>query len=413
MITSADGLESVSETARRATMLLGELIAFESISARSNLDIVAHVQAFLAGEGIAARIIPNATGEKAALLATIGPADRPGVILSAHTDVVPVAGQDWSVPPFQATERDGRIHGRGATDMKGFVACVLAAVPALRAAATATPVHIAFSFDEELGCLGVDGLLAEIGALPVRPALCIVGEPTGMRVVRGHKGKLARRVTIFGRGGHSALPHRAANALYAAAEIVTGLRALAAECAAKADAPDYDPPYTTVHVGSLHAGGALNLVPDRAVLEFEIRSVAGTDVGALLERIDALIETAVAPLRAVAPEARTEITDLGAYPALDLAADRPEIAFLQSLAGTAEPAGTVAFGTEAGLYAAAGIPTLVCGPGDIARAHKADEWIGTDELHAACAMLSRLAGRLHTPIDAQLQRAAFPAETTD
>ena len=378
--------------------LLSDLIAFPSISSRSNLDIISYVESFLANLGIPSRRIPDATGEKASLLASLGPPDRPGVILSAHSDVVPVEGQDWSSPPFTATVRDGRVVGRGATDMKGFLAVVLAHASRLRDAATAAPVHLAFSYDEEVGCRGAPDLAAAAAALPARPALCIVGEPTGLRVIRAHKGKVARRITVTGRGGHSALPHRAANAVTTAARLAAALADLAEELETSADCRlPFDPPWTTVHVGSLHGGGALNLVPDRAVLEFEIRMVPGADADALLARIDARLAELRDDLRRRAPETDIRVEDMLAYPALDTPAAHPALAAVARLAGDATPPGTVSFGTEGGIYAAAGIPTVVCGPGDISRAHKADEWIGLDELAAASRMMDRLAAALGRP----------------
>jgi acetylornithine deacetylase len=322
-------------------------------------------------------------------------------VLSAHTDVVPVAGQDWSTPPFTATQKDNRIVGRGTTDMKGFIASVLAHVPHFKAATSKTPIHIALSYDEEVGCLGAPDLVAEIAAAPIKPVLCIVGEPTGLSVGYAHKGKVARRVIVTGRGGHSALPHRAANAVFAAARIAGFIEEIADRTAAlrRRHVAAFDPPYTTIHVGSLHGGTALNFVPDRATLEFEIRYTPATDVNALLGEIDAYIAGARERLKAQAPEADITVEDMASYPALMTASTSPVVAVAQRLAGRADNATTVSFGTEAGLYAQAGIPTVVCGPGDIGRAHKADEWIGLDELAASDRMMQRLASQLDKPVE--------------
>jgi acetylornithine deacetylase len=382
-----------------AAAILRRLIAFESVSARSNLDILAWIEAWLATHGVTSRRLPNATGDKAALLASIGPDDKPGIVLSAHMDVVPVAGQAWSSPSFEATLRDGRIHGRGATDMKGFIACVLARVQTFAAAASETPVHIALSYDEEVGCAGADDLVAAIAGLPARPGLCIVGEPTGLRVARAHKGKIARRVLFTGRAGHSALPHKAANAVEAAARFAADLATLGASLSARVDRA-FDPPVSTVHVGSLHGGDALNVVPDRAALEFEVRTLPGEDEAALMRRLDVMVATADGALRAQAPEAGVRCETISGYPGLDTPPDARAVALGSILAGFSEAPITIAFGTEAGLYARAGIPTVVCGPGDIGRAHKADEWIGLDELAGADAMMARIAARLGRPIDA-------------
>jgi len=382
----------------RTLAILKELIAFETVSARSNLAIVDHIVALLKAEGIAARPIPNATGDKASILATIGPSDRPGIALSAHTDVVPVEGQDWSSDPFAMEIRDGRVYGRGSTDMKGFVAVVLAHVGAFKHAATAAPVHLCLSYDEELGCLGAPDLVAEVARLPAPPALCLVGEPTSLRVARAHKGKFARRLTFTGRGGHSALLHRAASAIEAATEVASGLFALGRDLRVVTD-DAFEPPFTSLHVGSIHGGTALNLVPDRATLEFEARTLPGTDAAALNARIEAIIGEARARLQAQAPEAGIAVETLSDYPGLDTPADSAAIRLVSALAGSNEAPVTLAFGTEAGLYHAAGIPTVVCGPGDIGRAHKADEWIGLDELAAACTLMQRLAARLGEPLD--------------
>jgi acetylornithine deacetylase len=373
--------------------ILRDLIAFESVSHRSNLDIVDYIGALLRKAGVPYRLIPNAAGDKASILATIGPVERPGIVLSAHTDVVPVEGQDWSSPPFAATLREGRLYGRGSSDMKGFVASVLAYVPIFAASARAVPVHLAFSYDEEIGCAGAPDLVAAVAALPVRPSLCIVGEPTGMRVAYAHKGKLARRVTVLGRGGHSALPHRAANAVEAAAAIACDLAALGGELRAVSNAA-FDPPWSSVHVGSLHGGGALNLVPDRAVLEFEVRTLPGTDAADLIARIDAILERARRRIREQAAETDVRVEEISAYPGLDTPAGSAAVEIASKLAASNAPPLTLAFGTEAGLYAEAGIPTVVCGPGDISRAHKADEWIGLDELASAGRMIQRLADRV-------------------
>jgi acetylornithine deacetylase len=374
----------------RTTQILRDLIRFESISSNSNLDIVSYIEEILRADGIPARRVPSPDGRKSSLLATIGPADQPGVVLSAHTDVVPVEGQSWSVPPFEGTIRGDRIYGRGATDMKGFIAVVLAHLPHFVAAAKNTPIHLAFSYDEEVGCRGAPDLVRTLTAAVAPPALAVVGEPTAMRVVRAHKGKVARRLTVTGRTGHSAMPHRAANAVDAAAAIAHGLRGIAGEEMARGGDPAFDPPFTSVHVGSLHGGGALNIVPDRAVLEYEIRTLPGRDGGGILARIDALVDDERRRLKTTAPEADIVSEELSSYPALDTSIADPATLLVARLALDVQPATTVAFGTEAGLYAQAGIPTLVCGPGDMARGHKADEWIGVDELLAASAMMDRL-----------------------
>lgn len=377
---------------------LDRLIGFATVSAQSNLELIDYVEAVLASEGIKARRIPDSTGRKASLLATIGPSDRAGIVLSAHSDVVPAEEPNWSSPPFIASLRDNRLYARGSCDMKGFIACILASIGSFKRMASATPVHLALSYDEEIGCRGAPDLVAAVAGLEAMPALCIVGEPTSLKVVSAHKGKVAKRITVTGLTGHSALPHRAANAVTAAARIASLIDDLARECAATASLQSpFDPPYTTLHVGSLHGGSALNLVPDRAVIEFEIRSLPDTDVASLLKRIEAGIAEQRNHLRQSAPEADIRVEEISAYPGLATHADGPLSIVAQLAASDARPA-TVSFGTEAGLYSAAGIATLVCGPGNMTRAHKADEWIGLDELAATNRMMERLAQRLDQPI---------------
>ena len=387
-------------TAQQTTIgILKSLVGFPSISSESNLDIVAWIENYLSQHGVRSRRIPDRTGQKASLLATIGPQDRSGIVLSAHTDVVPVAGQDWTSPPFTATQSGNRIVGRGTTDMKGFIACVLSHVPRFKEAERETPVHISLSYDEELGCLGAPDLVDEVAKLMATPALCIVGEPTGLRAVHAHKGKIGRRLIFTGRGGHSALPHRAANAVMAAARFCTFLDQLADRTKDTAQDGAFEPPYTTIHVGSLHGGTALNFVPDRAVVEFEIRDIPGADVASLLKAIDAYVAAEDASLKAQAPEAGIAVEPISSYPSLMTPAQGAAVAAVQRLAQRSDPAGTVSFGTEAGIYAKAGIPTVVCGPGDIGRAHKADEWIGIDELEEADKMMERLAANLGRPAE--------------
>jgi acetylornithine deacetylase len=378
---------------------LDRLIGFATVSAASNLELIDYVEAVLATEGIKARRILDSTGRKASLLATIGPSDRAGIVLSAHSDVVPAEEPNWTSPPFTASLRDNRLHGRGSCDMKGFIACVLASIGSFKRLASVTPVHLALSYDEEVGCHGAPDLVAAVARLEAMPALCIVGEPTSLKVVSAHKGKVAKRIIVTGLTGHSAMPHRAANAVTAAARIVSLIDELAQECAAKASASSsFDPPYTTLHVGSLHGGSALNLVPDRAVIEFEIRSLPDTDVAALLKRIEAGIAEQRNQLRQSAPDAGIRVEDMSAYPGLATREDDPALSIVAQLAGSDAKPATVSFGTEAGLYSAAGMTTIVCGPGNMARAHKADEWIGLDELAATNRMMERLALKLGQPI---------------
>lgn len=380
--------------------IFDRLMAFDTVSAKPNMDLMLYVQGLLAEAGIAAQLIPDATGGKANLFATVGPAGVPGVMLSGHTDVVPVEGQSWTKPPFALTEEDGRFYGRGATDMKGF--CALAIDAMLKAAALeqagrplAVPLHLALSYDEEIGCMGVRSLVDMLAQAPVKPRFCIVGEPTGMQVATGHKGKVALRATCTGREGHSALAPLALNALHLAADFIGEVRRLQARIAAEGPFDgDYDVPYTTVHAGKMQGGVQVNIVPNRATVDFEIRSLAGVDVSALIRELEAGAEAIVAPLRAAFPEAAIAVERLWDYPGLGTPSDAAVVNFVKSLTG-ANGTIKVAFGTEGGLFdARLGVATVICGPGSMAQGHKPDEFVTVEQMARCDEMLAGLVGRL-------------------
>lgn len=379
--------------------ILDRLIAFETVSSLPNIDLMVWVRDLLATAGIAATLIPDTDGKKANLYATIGPADRPGVLLSGHTDVVPVTGQTWTRPPFRLTEADGRFYGRGATDMKGFVACALSA--ALRAAhrPLATPLHLALSYDEEVGCLGVRSLLDMLAAAPIRPLMCIVGEPTGMQVATGHKGKIALRATCTGREGHSALAPMALNALHLGADFLGAVRRLQASIAADGRRDgDYDVPYTTLHVGKMMGGVQVNIVPSTCTLDFEIRNLAGDDPQLLIDRLRTEAAAIAAPYRAEFPEAAIVVERLWDYPGLGTPTNAGVVQFVKALTG-ANGTMKVAFGTEGGLFSARlGIPTVICGPGSMSQGHKPDEWVSLDQIARCEAMLATLTDRLEAGV---------------
>lgn len=372
------------------------LMAFDTVSAKPNMDLMLYVQGLLAEAGIAAQLIPDATGGKANLFATVGPAGVPGVMLSGHTDVVPVEGQSWTKPPFALTEEDGRFYGRGATDMKGF--CALAIDAMLKAAALeqagrplAVPLHLALSYDEEIGCMGVRSLVDMLAQAPVKPRFCIVGEPTGMQVATGHKGKVALRATCTGREGHSALAPLALNALHLAADFLNAVRALQARVAAEGVRDgDYDVPYTTLHVGKMQGGVQVNIVPNTATLDFEIRSLAEDDPETLIADLRTAAEAIVAPLRAEYPEAAIRVDRLWDYPGLGTPSEAAVVNFVKGLTG-ANGTMKVAFGTEGGLFSERlGIPTVICGPGSMAQGHKPDEYVSVEQMARCAAMLDAL-----------------------
>ena len=375
--------------------ILARLIGFDTTSSKPNLALMDWVQELLAAAGITAQILPDASGGKANLYATIGPQDRPGVMLSGHTDVVPVDGQVWTRPPFVLTEAEGRYYGRGATDMKGFVASALAAALMAARRPLATPLHLALSYDEEVGCLGVASLIDMLAHAPHLPAMCIVGEPTGMQVATGHKGKIALRAACTGREGHSALAPMALNALHLGADFLGALRRLQDEVAESGLRDgDYDVPYTTLHVGKMQGGVQVNIVPNLCTLDFEIRNLAGDDPQALIDRLRLEADRITAPLKAAFPEAAITIDRLWDYPGLGTPSSAPVVQFVKSLTG-ANGTMKVAFGTEGGLFSTRlGIPTVICGPGSMAQGHKPDEWVSVEQITRCDAMLAALLDRL-------------------
>ncbi|CDX30132.1 Acetylornithine deacetylase (ArgE) [Mesorhizobium sp. SOD10] len=375
--------------------ILERLIAFPTVSRDSNLDLIGYAADLLEANGIASQLTHSTDGHKANLFVTIGPADRPGIMLSGHTDVVPVDGQDWTLPPFAMTERDGKLFGRGAADMKGFVASALAACIKASKMPLRTPLHLALSYDEEVGCLGVRDLIDMLSAAPQRPLLCIVGEPTNMQVATGHKGKLAARALCKGREGHSALAPLALNAIHLGCDFVRALRdeqdRLARDGARDGD---YDVPYTTVHVGKINAGVALNIVPNLCVVDFEIRNVAADNAAGILDRLRTAASRIAADAASIAPEAAIDIEITNTYPGLDTPAASDAVAFVKSLTG-ANSTMKVAFGTEGGLFSRdLGTPAVVCGPGSMAQGHKPDEFVSVEQLRRCDEMLERLLSRL-------------------
>ena len=379
--------------------LLQRLIAFPTISRDPNRALINFCADLLRAAGAQVTLIEDDTGQKANLYATVGPRDRPGILLSGHTDVVPVVGQNWTVPAFDLTKAGGKLYGRGTADMKGFVACALAA--ALKAASMGlqTPLHLALSYDEEIGCVGVRSLIDMLAQAPFRPTFCIVGEPTQMAVATGHKGKTACRVTCTGREAHSALAPPGLNAIHLACDLIGVLRDMQAQIAQAAPQDDDDTvPYTTVHVGVIKSGSALNIVPNRAEFDFEIRNLVDTDPDVLLNQISAQTDKLIAPHRADFAEAAINIAVTNQYPALGTADDAEVVAFVKSLTGL-NATTTVAFGTDGGLFSQElGIPTVICGPGSMAQGHRPDEFISTAQLSKCDAMLDALLDRLASGI---------------
>lgn len=378
-----------------AVGMLSRLVAFDTTSAKSNLALVDFVRETLAEQGVESRLVFDAEGRKAALHAILGPRIEGGIALSAHSDCVPVDGQPWRADPFALRREDGRLIARGAVDMKGFWACVMAAVPGLLAKQPKRPVHLCLSFDEETTFAGAPLLVDSLATAAPPPAMCIVGEPTGMAPVVAHKGYASWDVTVTGLTGHSSLTHRTANALEAAAEAVALLKRRARRFATEGRRlPGFEPPWTTVHTGTFQAGTILNIVPDRADFVFEVRSVPGDSAQEVLEELQAELARQVLPeLHAVAPEAGFTFTRRCEAPPLDLAEDAPLAQLVQACGARGAPA-RVPYGTEAGVFQRAGIAAIVCGPGHVAQAHQPEEWIAEAELAACTRFLDALGDRV-------------------
>jgi acetylornithine deacetylase len=375
--------------------LLERLVAFPTVSRDSNLALIGFIRDYLAGHGVASELFLNAEGTKANLFATLGPTDRGGVVLSGHTDVVPVDGQAWTRDPFRLSESEGRLYGRGTADMKGFIASVLAAVPVFLAQPLRLPVHLAFSYDEEVGCLGVRSLLDALAQRPNRPRLCLIGEPTELRPVLGHKGKLAMRCQVHGAACHSAYAPQGVNAIEYAARLIGHLGEIGEELARpEHHDPRFDPPYSTVQTGLIEGGRALNIVPAECRFDFEVRALPGFDAQQVATRLDRYAQAELVPrMQAVQPGTGIRFEPLGSYPGLATDA-ASEAAELVALISGSRDFGTVAFGTEGGLFHEAGIPTVVCGPGSMDQGHKPDEFVTLAQLEACDAMLLRLAEHL-------------------
>lgn len=373
--------------------ILKKIIAFDTVSRHSNLAMIEWIREYLKHYGIESSLVFDETGKKANLYCTIGPADRSGIMLSGHTDVVPVDGQDWSTDPFELIEKGDRLFGRGTSDMKSFIAVALAQVPAFVSAPLATPINLAFTYDEEVGCKGAPSLIEHIANLPTRPRYCVVGEPTDMKVVTAHKGNKRYRCEVHGHESHSALANRGVNAVEIAADLVYRLRTMARQRVEFGPFDrDFDPPYTTIHTGTIHGGTAMNIVPKDCVFEFEFRYIPGDDP---LKYLQVLKDRAVelqGEMQAVTSGARIDFLFKSELPGMNTEETAEITALAQSLSGS-NGIGKISFGTEGGLFQQAGLPTVICGPGSIEQAHKPDEWIYLDQIALCEDFMQRLIGR--------------------
>ena len=388
----------MSAPARQDTVdLLRRLVAFDTTSRNSNLALIDFVRDYLDAHGVTYRISTNAAGEKANIHAIIGPQTAGGLALSGHVDTVPVDGQAWSADPFTLRRQGGKLFARGACDMKGFVAACLAAVPDFKAMDLHRPLHLFISYDEEVGCNGAVRLIEDMKDSGLRPALCVVGEPSGMKPILAHKGKLNLHVTVKGKPGHSSEPAKGVNAIYAAARAIDWIRLEAERLAAEGPFEEgFEPPHTTIHVGTVQGGSILNIIPEHAEFTMEWRHIPGDSPYAHMQRMQAWIAETIEPaMKAVDPACGFSYAVELEMPGMYLPAGHELAGLVKQVTGS-NSAGKVAYGTEGGFYEEAGIPTIICGPGDIAQAHQPDEWIAEDQLALCDGFIRRVAERLLT-----------------
>ncbi|MBA4793691.1 MAG: acetylornithine deacetylase [Phenylobacterium sp.] len=384
-------MSSAQTLTPRALELLERLVAFDTTSRLSNLELISWVEAYLDGHGAPHRRVPNAEGTKSNLIATIGPDIPGGVVLSGHTDVVPVDGQPWTSDPFKVTPRDGRLYGRGTCDMKGFLALALAAVPDLLAAGPQKPVHLAFSYDEEVGCLGAPDMIKVIAAELPRPALVVVGEPTNMEAVSGHKGITTFKVTVNGHEAHSSQTQLGVSANMAAIRLMGRLCDLSEQLEREADpASPFTPKHATLTVGQVNGGTAVNILARECVFFFDLRAPPGVDPMAVLEPFFEDCRQMDAALKAQFPRAGVSVVRRSHTPPLAPEKDGAAEAFARRLAGDNGPARVVAFAAEAGQFQEAGFSTVICGPGSIDQAHQPDEFVEMSQMERGAAFMARL-----------------------
>lgn len=380
--------------------LLRSLVGFDTTSAKPNRPLIDFIAARLRDEGVDSSLVGNEDGSKASLLATVGPALTGGIVLSGHTDVVPVTGQDWTSDPFRLSERDGRLYGRGTADMKSFLAVALAMVPAFRARRLRVPIHLAFSYDEEVGCLAAPALIAQMQRDLPTPALAIIGEPTEMALANAHRGISTFVTTVTGRAGHAGAPWKGINAIATAAECITYLNRLAAERGGATSEGANGKMPTTINVGTIAGGEAVNIIAEHCHFAWECRPAAGDDAEDVRARLQAWAETALlpamrqrAPAAAIISETKVAVPPLNPQPGFDVEESDPgrtALAIALGLAGR-DACTTVPFASEAGLFQRAGIPAFVCGPGSVLQAHQPDEFVTVEQIDACIRFMTRVA----------------------
>jgi len=371
--------------------MIEKLVSYDTTSRTSNLELIDFVVGYLAVHGVTSSLIHNDDKSKANLTATLGPGQSGGIVLSGHTDVVPVDGQDWSTDPFTPVNKSGRIYGRGTTDMKSFLAIALALVPEFLKRDLHTPIHLALSYDEEIGCLGAPRLVEHIVKHVPRPKLVVIGEPTDMKVISAHKGIHAFRTTVTGREAHSSATHKGVNAVMVAADLIGFIAKLAQQCIEASDSSSpFDPPYTTLQVGTITGGTALNIIAKSCTFDWEIRALPTDSPDDFLAQFNAHVRNEILPkLKTVSEEAHIETIMLAHVPAFQSRA-QSDIESLMLMIAQQNETGAVSYGTEAGIFEAADIPTFVCGPGNIAQAHRPNEYIEHAQIDACTTFMHRL-----------------------
>lgn len=375
--------------------ILRDLVAFPTVSLDSNLELIGYLREFLARRKIDSTLYPSEDGKRANLFATLGPKNERGIMLSGHTDVVPVTGQHWNTDPFAASERNGLVFGRGTADMKGFLASMLAMTDRVEPHRLRVPIHLAFSYDEEIGCVGVRRLIEGLRHAATPPEFCVVGEPTSMQVVVAHKGKAALRATCCGVEAHSSRAPKALNAIYLASDMIEGIRRIQQHIVEHGPRDDaFDIGYTTVHVGTISGGTALNIVPNNCEMTLEVRNIPQQPLDGIVDQIQTLATRLEETARRDFPAAAISLETVAGYPALDTDPANDFVTEIKAVAGRNDH-GKIAFGTEGGLFDnELGITTVVCGPGNIAQAHKPDEYIEKSQLQACDQFLSALVTRI-------------------
>jgi acetylornithine deacetylase len=381
----------------QTTDLLGDLIAFPTVSSESNLDMIRYIAKYLDALGARVDVLPNPTGTKANLFATLGPEGNGGILLSGHSDVVPIADQDWSNNPFEMQARDGRLYGRGSCDMKGFIAATMAMAPQYASQTLQRPLHFAFTHDEETGCFGGQALVRELKQRQIRPAVAIIGEPTEMRIIEGHKGTCEYRTRFVGLEGHGSAPEQGVNAAEYAVRFVTRLIELREQLKQYAPSDSrFVPPWTTVNIGRISGGVAHNVIVGKAEVDWEMRPVQDSDAKFVKTALAEYVKAELLPaMRQVHPEADISTETIAEICGLEPMPENAARQLMSELTGS-NGADVVAFGTEAGLFQELGLSAVVCGPGSIQQAHKADEYIALDQLSACLTMLEGLGKKLQT-----------------